>query len=424
MAEKNNVVLIGMPGSGKSTLGIVLAKIMTKDFIDADIVIQNQCDKTLQKIIDACGPEGFIEVENEILSKIDAENSVIATGGSAVYSDEAMKHLAEIGTVVYLKISYDQLVHRLSDLQERGVVLKGGIGMSLKELYDERVGGAVKRRLRGMSAQVKRLEALSPTLRSFAASHGIDDGDTDALNLALSRALGCSAATGTGGGNDTCADMLPSQQDGCSEKHAEGITGIGGTSHGITTADKAQSEHGTANDNDRYSDSDNGTSADGTDERSGIASGNLSDESSGRDSEERTDPDSRTDSTGEALDTAALRRAHGWAAEAHEVARLYPDFDLRSEIADPRFRSLLRGGAGVRDAYEVVHRDELLPAAMRSAALSAVNKLTDSIAAGTVRPAENGVSAALPYACGVGDMTRAERDELARRVAHGERIVL
>lgn len=139
MAEKNNVVLIGMPGSGKSTLGIVLAKIMTKDFIDADIVIQNQCDKTLQKIIDACGPEGFIEVENEILSKIDAENSVIATGGSAVYSDEAMKHLAEIGTVVYLKISYDQLVRRLSDLQERGVVLKGGIGMSLKELYDERL---------------------------------------------------------------------------------------------------------------------------------------------------------------------------------------------------------------------------------------------------------------------------------------------
>ena len=139
MAEKNNVVLIGMPGAGKSTLGIVLAKIMTKDFIDADIVIQNQCDKTLQKIIDACGPEGFIEVENQILSKIDAENSVIATGGSAVYSDEAMKHLAEIGTVVYLKISYDQLVHRLGDLQERGVVLKGGIGMSLKELYDERL---------------------------------------------------------------------------------------------------------------------------------------------------------------------------------------------------------------------------------------------------------------------------------------------
>ena len=112
---------------------------MSYDFIDADLVIQNQCDKTLQKIIDACGPEGFIEVENEVLRDLSASRSVIATGGSAVYSDEAMRHLASIGTVVYLKISYDQLVNRLSDLQERGVVLKGGIGMSLRELYDERL---------------------------------------------------------------------------------------------------------------------------------------------------------------------------------------------------------------------------------------------------------------------------------------------
>ncbi|MEY8561496.1 shikimate kinase [Eggerthellaceae bacterium 3-80] len=134
----NNIVLIGMPGAGKSTLGIVLAKIMNKNFVDADLVIQSQTDKTLQKIIDALGPEGFIEVENEILSDMKAENSIISTGGSAVYSDEAMAHLGEIGTIVYLKISYDQLVERLSDLQERGVVLKGGIGMSLRELYDER----------------------------------------------------------------------------------------------------------------------------------------------------------------------------------------------------------------------------------------------------------------------------------------------
>lgn len=139
MAEKSNVVLIGMPGAGKSTLGIVLAKILNYNFIDADIVIQNQCDKTLQKLIDACGPEGFIQVENEILRELQAEKSIIATGGSAVYSDEAMAHLAEIGRIVYLKISYDQLVNRLSDLQERGVVLKGGIGMSLRELFDERL---------------------------------------------------------------------------------------------------------------------------------------------------------------------------------------------------------------------------------------------------------------------------------------------
>ena len=130
MAEKDNIVLIGMPGAGKSTLGIVLAKILNYDFIDADLVIQNSCDKTLQKLI---------QVENEILRELNASKSIIATGGSAVYSDEAMKHLAEIGTIVYLKITYDQLVSRLSDLQERGVVLKGGIGMSLRELYDERL---------------------------------------------------------------------------------------------------------------------------------------------------------------------------------------------------------------------------------------------------------------------------------------------
>ena len=86
---KRNVVLIGMPGAGKSTLGVVLAKIIGYDFIDADLVIQNQCDKTLQMIIDACGPEGFIEVENNILSDIDADRSIISTGGSAVYSDAA-----------------------------------------------------------------------------------------------------------------------------------------------------------------------------------------------------------------------------------------------------------------------------------------------------------------------------------------------
>ncbi|MBQ3301475.1 MAG: shikimate kinase [Eggerthellaceae bacterium] len=135
---KDNIVLIGMPGAGKSTLGIVLAKILNKHFIDADLVIQEQCDKTLQKIIDAMGPEGFIQVENAILCDLEAQNSVIATGGSAVYSNEAMIHLGEIGTIVYLEIAYESLVSRLSDLQERGVVLKGGISMSLRDLYNER----------------------------------------------------------------------------------------------------------------------------------------------------------------------------------------------------------------------------------------------------------------------------------------------
>ena len=137
-AIKENIVLIGMPGAGKSTLGVVLAKIVKKSFIDADLLIQDQCDKTLQKIIDEKGPDGFIEIEGQVLSGIEAHNCVIATGGSAVYSDEAMRHLCEIGTIVYLQISYESLLARLGDLQERGVVLKGGVGMSLRELFDER----------------------------------------------------------------------------------------------------------------------------------------------------------------------------------------------------------------------------------------------------------------------------------------------
>ena len=138
MSVKSNVVLIGMPGAGTSTLGIVLAKILGMNFVDADLLIQSQCDKTLQKIIDACGPDGFIEVENQVLSDIDESNAVISTGGSAVYSHAAMEHLSEIGLIVYLKITYEELKNRLSDLQERGVVLKGGMSMSLEDLYKER----------------------------------------------------------------------------------------------------------------------------------------------------------------------------------------------------------------------------------------------------------------------------------------------
>lgn len=134
-----NIILIGMPSAGKSTVGVVLAKILTMEFVDGDLLIQNQCDRTLQRIIDAMGPEGFIAIENQVLSEVQITNTVLATGGSAVYSDDAMSHLGRIGRVVYLQISYEEMVKRLGDIHERGVVLKGGAGMSLRELYDERL---------------------------------------------------------------------------------------------------------------------------------------------------------------------------------------------------------------------------------------------------------------------------------------------
>ena len=134
-----NVVLIGMPAAGKSTLGVVAAKMMGMDFIDADLLIQRQCDRTLQKILDAMGTDGFIQRENQVLKDIDCKDTVISTGGSAVYSDEAMQHLASIGTVVYLKASLDELEGRLGSLHERGVVMREGMGNSLAALYDERI---------------------------------------------------------------------------------------------------------------------------------------------------------------------------------------------------------------------------------------------------------------------------------------------
>ena len=98
---RDNIVLIGMPGAGKSTLGIVLAKILCMDFVDADLLIQQSCDKSLQRLIDTLGPDAFLEIENQVLSEMSFDHSVIATGGSAIYSEPAMDHLSDIGRVVY-----------------------------------------------------------------------------------------------------------------------------------------------------------------------------------------------------------------------------------------------------------------------------------------------------------------------------------
>ena len=135
--NKDNIVLIGMPGVGKSTAGVVLAKVLGYQFVDADLVIQKEEGKLLHQIIDEVGTEGFIAVENRVNSSLCVEHSIIATGGSVVYGKEAMEHLKEIGTVVYLKLPYEELSRRLKDIKGRGVVLKDG--QTLKDLYEERV---------------------------------------------------------------------------------------------------------------------------------------------------------------------------------------------------------------------------------------------------------------------------------------------
>lgn len=132
----NNIILIGMPGAGKSTVGVILAKIMGYHFIDADIVIQQQEQRLLKDIIADEGVEGFIQVENRINASIEGEKCIIATGGSVIYGKEAMEHYQNIGTIVYLKQSYEVLDCRLQDIKGRGVVLKQG--QDLKALYEER----------------------------------------------------------------------------------------------------------------------------------------------------------------------------------------------------------------------------------------------------------------------------------------------
>lgn len=134
--EKNNIVLIGMPGVGKSTIGVIAAKQLGYQFVDADLLIQKQEGRLLHEIISQEGIEGFLEIENRVNASIETEGSVIATGGSVVYGREAMEHLKKIGIVVYLELPYSHLKRRLRNLKDRGVVLREG--QTLRDLYEER----------------------------------------------------------------------------------------------------------------------------------------------------------------------------------------------------------------------------------------------------------------------------------------------
>ncbi len=132
-----NITLIGMPGAGKSTIGVILAKSLLMDFQDTDLTIQKKTGKSLCQLLDEKGTDGFIRLENDIICAENFNNAVIATGGSAVYGDEAMRKLRNEGVVIFLDVSTDELEKRLSNIRTRGVVMKKGT--TVKELYKERL---------------------------------------------------------------------------------------------------------------------------------------------------------------------------------------------------------------------------------------------------------------------------------------------
>lgn len=134
----DNLVLIGMPSSGKSTAGVLLAKRIGFGFIDTDLIIQGEQGALLSQIIEREGAEGFFAIEERVNAGIAAMRCVIATGGSVCYLPRAMEHLKKLGTVVYLELSEEEVARRVPDFVRRGVVMRGNI-RTLKELYAERV---------------------------------------------------------------------------------------------------------------------------------------------------------------------------------------------------------------------------------------------------------------------------------------------
>lgn len=134
--KKRFVVLIGMPGSGKSTIGVLLAKALCMRFIDSDLVIQNHARMSLQRIIETRGIDGFAEYESKALLSIHGNNQIIATGGSAIFHETAMDYLKKNGAIVYLCPPYAEIEKRLWNIATRGIVLKPG--QTLRDIYDER----------------------------------------------------------------------------------------------------------------------------------------------------------------------------------------------------------------------------------------------------------------------------------------------
>ena len=135
--KKGNIILIGMAGAGKSTTGVVVAKILAKDFLDGDLVIQKKTGRPLQEIINSEGNDGFRRIEEEILLGIEVKNTVIAPGGSAIYYPAVFEHFKKDGVVVYLHVPVEEIERRLSNLATRGVTLEPG--QTVADLYYQRL---------------------------------------------------------------------------------------------------------------------------------------------------------------------------------------------------------------------------------------------------------------------------------------------
>ena len=163
--KQDNIVLIGMPGAGKSTVGVVLAKRLGFRFVDSDLLIQEKHDRLLHELIEEYGVEGFWKIENDVNASLNQRKSVIATGGSVIYGNDAMEHLRAIGTVVYLQLPYEEVADRLGDLNARGVTLQEG--QTLRDLYDERVPLYEKYAHRVIDCHNKRIREIVEEAAAF-----------------------------------------------------------------------------------------------------------------------------------------------------------------------------------------------------------------------------------------------------------------
>jgi shikimate kinase len=135
--KDGNIILTGMAGAGKSTIGVLLAKRLGMDFLDTDILLQQSTGRLLQEILDEDGVDRFLEIEETVVSGLHAVHCVVATGGSVVYSKKAMTALGKEGKIFYLSVPYEELVRRLTNVSTRGIVMRKG--KTLRDVYDERL---------------------------------------------------------------------------------------------------------------------------------------------------------------------------------------------------------------------------------------------------------------------------------------------